>query len=111
MSRWARDALVSLSFPRVGEAIYDRCLVLGSEMGVAHCYLQRPVPKQLCHHAQIHSSHNQFTGKSVPVAIPGIPLDLGLFGNAAIPSLLTGACTVGSAGIDSCHPVRELIGS
>jgi hypothetical protein len=62
----------------VDEAIYSRCLVLGSEMGVAHYHLQRPVPKQLCHRAQIHSGHNQSTGKSMPVAMPGIPFDLRL---------------------------------
>jgi len=35
--------------------------------------------QQLCHRAQIHSGHNQSNGKSMPVAMPGILFDFGLF--------------------------------
>jgi hypothetical protein len=47
--------------------------MFGSEMRVAHNYLQRFVPEQLCHRAQINPGHNQSTGKGMPLAMPGIP--------------------------------------
>ena len=71
---------------RVDEAVYSGCLMLGSEMGVAHYHLQCPVPEQLCNCTQIHSGHNQSTGKSVPVAMPGVPFDLGLCESAGKPA-------------------------
>ncbi len=49
------------------------------EMGVSHDHLERPVPEQLCHGAQVYSRHYESTGKSMAVAMPGIPLDLRLF--------------------------------
>jgi hypothetical protein len=49
--------------------------MLGSEMGVAHLHLERPVPEQLCDGAQIHPGHHESTGKSMAVAMPGVPFD------------------------------------
>jgi hypothetical protein len=61
------------------QPVHGRSLVLGSEMGVAHHHLERPVPEQLCDGAQIHPGHHESTGKSMAVAMPGIPLDPGRF--------------------------------
>lgn len=46
------------------------------EMGVSHDHLERSVPKQFCHRAQVYSGHYESTGKSMAVAMPGIPFDL-----------------------------------
>ena len=40
-------------------------------MGVPHDHLKCPVPKQLCHRAQIHTGHHKSTGKRMAVAMPG----------------------------------------
>jgi hypothetical protein len=48
-------------------------------MGVTHHHLERPVPEQLCDSAQIHAGHHESTGKSMAVAMPGVPLDPGRF--------------------------------
>lgn len=49
------------------------------EMGVSHDHLERSMPEQLRHGAQVYSGHYESTGKSMAVAMPGIPLDLRLF--------------------------------
>ena len=58
------------------EPLHGRSLVLGSEMGVAHDHLQRPVPEQFCYRPQVDSGHNKSTGKSMAVAMPRVSVDL-----------------------------------
>ena len=69
------------------QALHSGSLVLGSEMGVAHHHLERPVPEQLCDSAQIHPGHHESTGKSMAVAMPGVPLDPGLFARSTDSSV------------------------
>ena len=45
------------SVSRFLQLVDCRRLVLGSEMGVPHDHLERPVPEQLCDSTQIYSSH------------------------------------------------------
>lgn len=51
-------------------------------MGVPHDHLERPVPEQLCHRPQIYPGHYESTGKSMAIAMPGVPLDSRLFERA-----------------------------
>jgi hypothetical protein len=67
------------SISGVHQPVHGRSLVLGSQMGVAHDHLERPVAEQLCDGAQIHSGHHESTGKSVAVAMPGVALNPGFF--------------------------------
>jgi hypothetical protein len=60
--------------------------VLGSEMGVPHDHLERPVPEQFCNRPQIYSSHYQSTCKGMAVAMPSVPFDLRLFERAGKPA-------------------------
>ena len=48
-------------------------------MGVPHDHLKRPVPEQLRYRTQIHTGHNQSTGKGTAVAMPDVPFGLRTF--------------------------------
>jgi len=67
---------------RLHQPINSCGLVLGSEMGVPHDPLERPMPEQLCNRPQIHPDHDKSTCKSMAVAMPGVPFDLCLLESA-----------------------------
>jgi hypothetical protein len=63
-------------------------------MGVPHDHLKCPVPEQFCNNTQIHPGHHQSTSKSMPVAMPGILLNLCIFQRGREPSARTRQCAI-----------------
>ena len=74
------------SISQFHQPVDGRRLVLGSKMGIPHDHLERPVPEQFCHRAQIYPGHYESTCKGMAVAMPGVPFDLCLFERAGEPA-------------------------
>jgi len=68
------------------------------QMSVAHRHLKRPMPEEFTNCSEIDAVHDQSTGKSVPVAMPGIIRELCCFENTIEPISL--ASQLSSGGVE-----------
>jgi hypothetical protein len=71
------------------------------QMSIAHRHLKRPMAEKFTNCAEIDAVHDKSTGKSVPVAMPGIIRKLCCFKNTVKPISL--ASQLPSCGIQE-HP-------
>lgn len=73
-------------------------LMICRKMSIAHRHLKRPMAEEFTNGAEIDAVHDQSTGKSVPVAMPGIIRKLCCFENTIEPISL--ASQLPSGGIE-----------
>ena len=73
-------------------------LMICRQMSIAHRHLKRPMAEELTDCAEIDAVHDQSTGKSVPVAMPGVIRELYCFEDAIKPISL--ASQLSSVGVE-----------
>ena len=73
-------------------------LMICRQVSIAHRHLKRPMAEEFTNCAEIDAVHDQSTGKSVPVAMPGIIRKLCCFENTIEPISL--ASQLPSGGVE-----------